>query len=125
MNFSKKCYSLNQRVEKLGLFGRVTKQELINLFASYLYKCVYCGNEASEVDHIIPLYKRGGGEIENMVPCCAGCNSRKRTKTVIWFMYTDKGFREWNLRLSYGHEKKCQAGQGAEVFLRQRLEESV
>jgi 5-methylcytosine-specific restriction endonuclease McrA len=42
--------------------------------------CVYCDAEARTVDHIVPL-ARGGYEIEdNLVPCCASCNSRKGAK---------------------------------------------
>ena len=41
------------------------------------YICAYCGQDATEVDHIIPRAKGGGHELDNLVACCKPCNSRK------------------------------------------------
>ena len=41
------------------------------------YVCAYCGQDATEVDHIIPRAKGGGHELDNLVACCKPCNSRK------------------------------------------------
>lgn len=39
--------------------------------------CVYCGADATTVDHVRPL-SRGGAEAEcNLVPACGSCNSSK------------------------------------------------
>jgi 5-methylcytosine-specific restriction endonuclease McrA len=41
------------------------------------YTCAYCGQDATEVDHIIPRAKGGGHELDNLVACCKSCNGRK------------------------------------------------
>lgn len=49
-------------------------------------RCRYCGSEEKlGIDHMIPLTRGGGHWPSNLVPCCARCNSRKRTKTYAEF----------------------------------------
>jgi len=43
-------------------------------------KCVYCGDPANSVDHIIPRSKGGSDELDNLVPACMDCNRRKKNK---------------------------------------------
>jgi 5-methylcytosine-specific restriction endonuclease McrA len=44
--------------------------------------CVYCGQEATTVDHIVPLNYYGGGyEKTNLVAACRSCNSTKKDRT--------------------------------------------
>jgi len=38
------------------------------------YMCVYCGDEANTVDHVVPMNKGGMDNIENLVAACAKCN---------------------------------------------------
>jgi hypothetical protein len=51
-------------------------------------KCYYCGVELLDlsikatVDHLVPVFRGGGHEMENLVPCCSSCNSRKGTSTI-------------------------------------------
>ena len=55
--------------------------------------CWYCGialkfyedrNEADTfcIDHVCPQIKGGDSSIENLVPCCRSCNSKKGNKSV-------------------------------------------
>lgn len=50
------------------------------------FKCVYCGSSPKEdgvklqIDHIIPLSKGGGNNIENLVSSCLECNIGKSDK---------------------------------------------
>lgn len=39
--------------------------------------CVYCGNPAKEVDHVVPVAQDGTDRIDNLVPACRRCNRRK------------------------------------------------
>ncbi|MGW4324098.1 HNH endonuclease [Streptomyces sp. NPDC004684] len=46
--------------------------------------CVYCGEFATEVDHIRPLASHGGWEhTSNLVPACRTCNASKRDRLLI------------------------------------------
>jgi 5-methylcytosine-specific restriction endonuclease McrA len=51
--------------------------------------CFYCGCEllpfgqeknSFSIDHVIPLAKGGSNEIDNLVPSCRVCNSKKGIK---------------------------------------------
>jgi 5-methylcytosine-specific restriction endonuclease McrA len=45
------------------------------------YCCVYCGDEANTVDHLIPVSKGGTDDPLNLVAACSKCNSGLRDKT--------------------------------------------
>ena len=61
--------------------NKYKKQRLVVL-ARDGYVCTYCGQDATTVDHIVPI-KAGGDPIalENMVACCSRCNSRKGSRS--------------------------------------------
>ena len=44
------------------------------------WTCHYCGQEATTVDHVIPISKGGTDEAANMVAACIKCNSGKRDR---------------------------------------------
>ena len=48
--------------------------------------CVYCGDEANSVDHIIPISKGGTDDLNNLVAACTRCNYSlgNKTKVVKW-----------------------------------------
>ncbi|MFF7130690.1 HNH endonuclease [Streptomyces sp. NPDC008240] len=48
--------------------------------------CVYCGAEASVVDHIKPWARGGTHDLSNLVPSCASCN----------FSKSDRLLTEWD-----------------------------
>lgn len=68
--------------------GSHTHQEWKELLRSYNWKCVYCGITMVEKtgpdqitrDHIIPVTKGGTDDIENIVPACRSCNSKKNDR---------------------------------------------
>lgn len=39
-----------------------------------LHICQYCGNKATQADHVIPRKKGGPDALRNLVACCAPCN---------------------------------------------------
>ena len=44
-------------------------------------KCVYCGsNKELQIDHIHPVSRGGGDEIENLTIACQKCNQFKKAK---------------------------------------------
>lgn len=46
------------------------------------YVCAYCGNEATEADHIHPRKLGGKDELSNLVAACKPCNGRKSDRTL-------------------------------------------
>jgi 5-methylcytosine-specific restriction endonuclease McrA len=49
----------------------------IAVLTYYFYNCVYCGDQAREIDHIVPQSKGGSDEVKNLVACCHKCNCTK------------------------------------------------
>ena len=41
-------------------------------------RCFYCGNKATQADHIVPISGGGRDILENLVPACRLCNIKKR-----------------------------------------------
>jgi hypothetical protein len=39
--------------------------------------CVYCGEQATSIDHVKPRWAGGSDDMSNLVPACTSCNSRK------------------------------------------------
>ena len=72
------------RYNKLPI--RDVKYSRETLFASYGFKCAYCGNVFDKkeltVDHVLPRSKGGKTSFENTVPACKACNFEKADKTL-------------------------------------------
>jgi 5-methylcytosine-specific restriction endonuclease McrA len=58
--------------------SRKYKERRLKVLAMAGYVCVYCGQTADQVDHVVPIAK-GGDPLawENMVACCKMCNQLK------------------------------------------------
>jgi len=51
--------------------------------------CYYCGGEASQVDHVIPIASGGDPmSLDNLVPSCKRCNLSKGKKSQGVFLAT-------------------------------------
>ena len=48
----------------------------------YEFRCAYCLNDWQHMGHIVALARGGRHHISNVVPICARCNYRFRTRTV-------------------------------------------
>lgn len=44
------------------------------------YVCQYCGRVAENIDHVVPRSRGGEHTWENVVACCARCNTAKRDR---------------------------------------------
>jgi 5-methylcytosine-specific restriction endonuclease McrA len=51
------------------------------ILARDLKVCAYCGQEATEVDHIIPVKHGGTDDESNLTAACVRCNRSKGTKS--------------------------------------------
>jgi 5-methylcytosine-specific restriction endonuclease McrA len=69
----------------MGNAGTFTNEEWQDRLLEYNYCCAYCYKpfsvEELTIDHMIPLSRGGTNTIDNLVPACISCNSRKGTKT--------------------------------------------
>lgn len=81
----RKIYKLRRRSRKLKNGGTLKTSEWLALKRTYDFRCLGCGRQEPqiklEVDHIVPLSKRGRNDISNIQPLCRSCNSKKGTKT--------------------------------------------
>jgi 5-methylcytosine-specific restriction endonuclease McrA len=61
---------------------RAYKKRRLEVLQRDQWSCFYCGQPATTVDHVIPIV-RGGDPIawENLVSCCAKCNSMKGSRS--------------------------------------------
>ena len=69
--------------------GSFTYEEWQKKLDEYKNCCAYCGKLLGSdmtIDHVIPIVKGGTNDIENLVPCCARCNTRKRAKSAKEYM---------------------------------------
>lgn len=71
------AYNHARRVS--SAFPKHSWKELLELFNGW---CPYCGESGKKltVDHVIPYSKGGTNSIDNLIPCCGSCNSKKHTK---------------------------------------------
>ena len=67
-----------QKRRTLTKMDTITKSDWMNICQKYDNCCAYCnGKVPLELDHIIPITKGGLHIVENIVPACKSCNSRK------------------------------------------------
>jgi 5-methylcytosine-specific restriction endonuclease McrA len=68
------------RVKKLNVPSE--KYSAKKIFEKFNFICAYCSNDATELDHVIPI-SRGGPDVEsNLVAACKSCNCSKGNKTI-------------------------------------------
>jgi len=68
-----------------SILGPFTAAMWRSVKRSYRNRCAYCGTRSIKADrstwltqdHVTPLSKGGAHTIQNIVPCCRSCNSRK------------------------------------------------
>ena len=48
-----------------------------SIYHAWDHKCAYCGQPATSLDHIIPRFKSGSSNRNNLIPACQRCNSNK------------------------------------------------
>jgi 5-methylcytosine-specific restriction endonuclease McrA len=62
--------------------SRAWRSRRLEVLARDQWTCFYCMQPATTVDHVIPIIK-GGDPIafDNLVSCCASCNSKKGSRS--------------------------------------------
>ena len=71
-----------RRVREANAQGSHTRSEWMRVKSDYRNRCAYCGISGVPMtkDHVVPLARGGSDYIENIVPACKTCNSRKHAK---------------------------------------------
>lgn len=60
------------------------------IYDSWNNSCGYCGGQATSLDHIIPRFKSGSSNRNNLLPACRSCNESKASKKMEdWFSKQD------------------------------------
>ncbi len=77
-----RLYSRARRAKIRNTWKAIPQQILLDKWFEYKGICAYCPAIADTFDHINPIAKGGSHIIENLVPCCRSCNSKKGTKTL-------------------------------------------
>lgn len=64
---------------------QIDSDQFEELISYYGDRCVYCGNQMTGFDHLIPLNRGGLHELPNLAPACSRCNGIKKDRP-IWVM---------------------------------------
>jgi len=81
--------------EPLALLLELTPKLAKKRFRQSIYDawdncCGYCGAEATSLDHIIPRFKSGSSNRNNLLPCCRRCNESKASRKMEeWYVKQD------------------------------------
>jgi hypothetical protein len=60
------------------------------IYKDWDYKCGYCNAPATSLDHIVPRFKSGTSNRNNLIPACQRCNSNKGTTPIeTWYSQQD------------------------------------
>ncbi len=61
-----------------------------SIYEAWDHKCAYCEAEATSLDHVIPRFRSGSSNRNNLVPACRRCNvSKASSKVEEWFTNQD------------------------------------
>jgi len=72
-------------VVRLRHFVRVPRQTRVaitrrSVFARDGHRCQYCGNQAENIDHVVPRSRGGTHTWDNVVAACRRCNAAKEDR---------------------------------------------
>ncbi len=85
------------RARKAGVMTEVKYEDIIEIYESQEYKCIYCGADADSPDHPFPIKERGPCVPANIVPCCDVCRNKKKNRNLVEF-YQDKNITDDKLQ---------------------------
>jgi 5-methylcytosine-specific restriction endonuclease McrA len=78
----RKASDSRRRLWKIGTGASYTAAEWLALVGSYGGRCGYCHQPLPlHADHRVPLSRGGSNTIDNIIPACARCNTRKGQST--------------------------------------------
>jgi 5-methylcytosine-specific restriction endonuclease McrA len=96
---------LRRRSAKLGIPMEVTPGEIRLLFSVFDGACAYCSKKPEKarnlhLEHIIALSEEGRNTLQNLLPACVHCNSKKGVKPIAThFLENRDRFTDENMAL--------------------------
>ena len=72
--------------------------------------CAYCGDVATEVDHVYPKSKGGEDTLDNLVAACRTCNVRKKDSLFLAQGSTPLAFSDKKSPIGLNQSKSVQNG---------------
>jgi len=61
-----------------------------SIYEAWDHKCVYCEAPATSLDHVVPKFKSGSSNRNNLVPSCKRCNANKASNDLeTWYLEQD------------------------------------
>lgn len=81
---------IRRRALEEGAEGSHTRQDFLDLCSRLQWRCFYGGGlltpQTATEDHMVPYSRGGSNDINNIVPACQHCNSKKGTRTAIEYI---------------------------------------
>lgn len=81
----------NSEQDPLALLIELTPKLAKKRYRQSIYdawdcKCAYCKADATSLDHIVPRFRSGTSNRNNLIPACQSCNSNKASyKMEEWY----------------------------------------
>lgn len=61
-----------------------------SIYEAWHHQCGYCGEMATSLDHIVPRFRSGSSNRNNLVPACRSCNANKGSQNMKdWYKQQD------------------------------------
>lgn len=61
-----------------------------SIYEAWNHTCGYCGAQATSLDHIVPRFKSGSNNRNNLIPACQRCNTNKASEDMkTWYEQQD------------------------------------
>lgn len=70
-----------------------------SIYNSWNHICAYCDEKATTLDHIIPRFRSGSSNRNNLIPACRRCNTSKASSKM----------EDWYPKQSFFKEDKLNA----------------
>lgn len=88
--------------EPLALLLELTPKLAKKRFRQSIYDawdctCGYCGDKATSLDHIIPRFKSGSSNRNNLLPACQRCNTSKASEPMETWYSRQEFFKQANI----------------------------